>query len=269
MELIHLTSGAISLESIREQIALFAVTCNCSLLTKDSSKFWRDSLPHSLICQSLMQPVTRTPCSVSVRRKQARPHKNCISWRLVTLHRVNKRSRGLLISKFNRMEISQYWCKTAQNTVFSLSSQSMVSCTCMRFQLPLFFTDKRSLINSVLSQRGMPTLMAWLSSTELDKSFQLMLKKTIWFHTSTLWTSSLIIRTFLSNLHKDFLYQEQMISFYSCSTKSLLLQTMLVLLRLQKMPQVLFLETWTLSTSSRPCLKQEVLHHCSFTSMLW
>lgn len=163
-ELILLENGVIWLVSIKVLIMLFAATCNCSWLKRNNNRFSRVSLPHSLICQSLTLTITKTLYSASVKRKPVMlvEHKNFISWKSVLQLQVNKNSKNLLISKCNKTEISQYWCKIALSSVLSSSSLNLVSCTCMKFQQLVSFTDKKSLTNSALFLQETLPLMVWL-----------------------------------------------------------------------------------------------------------
>lgn len=139
----------------------------------------------------------------------------------------------------------------------------------MRCPPPLFSTDKRSLINSALFQPEIPTPMVWSSSIGLDKSFPLMLRRTIWFHTSIQSTLFQTTRICLSNLLRDSSYREPMISSCWCLIKNWQLKTSQVLLRLLKTLQELFSETKRRLTSSSHCPQLEDHHPWLSTSILW
>lgn len=161
-ELIQLENGAIWLVSIKELQMLFAATCNCFWLKRNNNRFLKVSLPLSLTCQSLTPTTIRTLYSASVKRKLMKTLKNFILWKLVPQLQDNKNSKNLLIFKCNKTEISQYWCKIALNSVLSSLSPNSVSYTCMKFQLQVYFIDKKSLTNSVSFPQEMLPPMVWL-----------------------------------------------------------------------------------------------------------
>jgi len=250
-ELIPLESGATWLVSIKEPTMLSAATCNCSWLKRNNNRFLRVLPPLSLTCQWLTPMITRTPCSASVKRKPTKTLKNFISWKLVLQLQVNRNSRNLLISKCNKMGISQYWCKIAQSSeLFSLSPNS-VSCTCMKSQQLVFFTDKKSPTNSVSFPPETPLQMVWLWSTEVVKSSLLMLRQTTWFHILIQQATLPTTKLFHSSSPKDSIYLELMKYSSNFSTKKLLQLIMEVQPTLLEMLQELFWETRTPLTFSR------------------
>ena len=116
-ELIPLENGVIWLVSIKVLTMQFAVTCNCSWLKRNNNRFLRVSQPLLPTCQSLTPMIIRTLYSASVKRKQMKTLKNFISWKLVLQLPVNRNSKNQQISKCNKTEIFQYWCKIAQSSV--------------------------------------------------------------------------------------------------------------------------------------------------------
>lgn len=268
-ELIPLENGATWLVSIKVLTMPFAATCNCSWLKRNNNRFLRVSPQLSLTCQSRMPMIIRTLCSASVRRKLMKTLKNFISWKLVLQHQGNRNSKNQLISRCNKMEISQYWCKIAQSMVLSSLSPNSVSCTCTKFQQLVFFTDKKSPTNSASFLLETQPLMVWLSSTEVDKSSPSMLKETIWFHILTQQVTLPTTKLFHSSSPKDFIYLELMRCSSNFSTKKLLHLIMLVQPILLEMLQELFWETRTLLTFSRIFHRPVVQPQFWFISMLF
>ena len=267
-ELIQLENGAIWLVSIKELTTPFVATCNCFWLRRSNSRSLRVLLPLSLTCQSLMPMITKTLYSASARRKQMKTLKNFTSWKLALQLLDNKNSKNPQISRCNKTEISQFWCKIAQSSVLSSSSPNSVSCTCMKSQQPVSSTDKRSPTNSASFPQETQPPTVWLSSTEVVKSFLSMLKKTIWFHILTQLVILLITKLFHSSLLKDSIYLELMKCSSNFSTRKLPPLTMQELLTSQEMLQEHFWETKTLLTFLRIFHKQEVQLQFWFISTL-
>ena len=250
-ELTPLENGATWLVSIKVPTMPFAATCNCSWLKRNNNRSLKVSPLLSQTCQSRTPMITRTLCSVSVRRKPTKTLKNFISWKLVLQLQVNRNSKNQLIFRCNKTEISQCWCKILQSTVSSSLSPNSVSCTCTKFQQLVFSTDKKSPINFASFLLEMQPLMVWLWSTEVDKSSALMLKEITWFHILTQLVTSPTTKLFHLSSPKDSIYLELMKCSSNFSTKKLLHPIMLVQPTLLEMLQELFWETRTPLTFSR------------------
>ena len=152
--------------------------------------------------------------------------------------------------------------------VLCSSSPSLVSSTCTKFPPPVYSTDKRSQTSCASCPPETRKPMEWLWSTEQARFLPSMLKKRIWFHTSTQLGILLTIKLFPSNLPRDSTCLEPMKFSNSSSRARLLLLIMQELPLLPEMLQVPFWETKRPLTSSRTSLRLEAQLQFWFTSTL-